>query len=306
MHCYTQPMKYLRAYCSFRIFRECVYTVIGSCALASHLCTHMFTHTYCHFGVYKYIYTSGPSIINVHAMVRFCIRSFAQASGTCQYMQCIVLYNHIGLHQTLLTASSQVKLRSYQLVASHVHSHLRVHAIGISGSMTSRPSFYRNASAGGNTFVQPTPFSGARLPDSSIPCMTMPEPLQHHFKRDSGGGDDLALFGMVGLVVGYPSLRRPLVAASRVTPFIAGDVGYKTSFLMQKHGMRLRAIVTRRFRLHSTVPDPRKIYAPAEFTMYNRDFGRGAQAYSTITPAPNRPELSNASMLFINTCLTLF
>jgi hypothetical protein len=122
----------------------------------------------------------------------------AQALGTCQYMPCIVLYNHMGLHQTLLTASPKIKRFSYQLVASHVHSHLPAHAIGMISFMTSRPGFYRNASSGSNTFVQPTPFYDARLPtvfttptNTSVPCMTMTEPLQHYFTMDSDGGDDL-------------------------------------------------------------------------------------------------------------------
>ena len=73
MHCHAQPIKYLRAYCSFHVLRECVYTVIGCCTLASQLCTHLNKQRYCHFGVYKYTYTSGRS--TMHVMVRFCNRS---------------------------------------------------------------------------------------------------------------------------------------------------------------------------------------------------------------------------------------
>ena len=73
LSCYTQPIKYLRAYRSFYALRECVYTVIGCCTLTSQLCTHQYTYRYCHFGVYKYIYTAGRSTMQV--MVRFCIRS---------------------------------------------------------------------------------------------------------------------------------------------------------------------------------------------------------------------------------------
>ena len=58
---------------SFRVFRECIYTVIGYCTLASQLCTQEYTPKYCHFGVYKYTYTAGRS--TMHVMVRFCIWS---------------------------------------------------------------------------------------------------------------------------------------------------------------------------------------------------------------------------------------
>ena len=77
MPCYTQPIKYLRAYHSFRVLRECVYmyTIIWYCTLANQLCTHLYAPKYCHFVVYKCTYTAGRFAMHVAIMVRFCIRS---------------------------------------------------------------------------------------------------------------------------------------------------------------------------------------------------------------------------------------
>jgi hypothetical protein len=54
---------------------------------------------------------------------------------------------------------------------------------------------------------------------------------------------DLVLYSECGLVVSNPNIRRPLDTASRVTPFIAVGIGYKSPFIMQKYGMMLRASV---------------------------------------------------------------
>jgi hypothetical protein len=66
--CYTQPTQYLRMHRSFRVLRECVYTVIGCCTSAGQqLCTQLYTPRYYHFGVYKCMYTASRS--TMHAMV---------------------------------------------------------------------------------------------------------------------------------------------------------------------------------------------------------------------------------------------
>ena len=61
---HTQPIKCLRAYRSFYVLQECVYTVIECFTLTSQLCTHLNKQRYCHFGVYKCMHTAGRSTMH--------------------------------------------------------------------------------------------------------------------------------------------------------------------------------------------------------------------------------------------------